>query len=109
MTMSSDQLRLVSAHDWLHVFEEDRDGEEVYRRADTDVPAARRPRERLRVAAGGAATVFVGGADDRSHGLAAEWHAGDDDITVQIPGGPAGRSTYRIVSIAQDQLRIHVS
>ncbi len=109
MTISDDQLRILLAHDWLHVFEEDTAGEEVYRTAETDVPAARRPRERLHVAVGGTAIVYVGGADDRSRGLPATWHAGDDDISVHLTAGPATRSTYRIFSIAADQIRIHVS
>jgi len=109
MTITADQFRLLFAHDWLHVFEEDSGGEEVYRPADTDVPAARRPRERVRVAAGGVATVFVGGADDRARGLAAAWLAGDHDVTVRIHDGTGARSTYRIVSIAHDQIHIRVS
>jgi hypothetical protein len=109
MTPSSDQLQLLCAHDWLHSFEEDEGSEEVYRPADAPVPAARRPRERVRLTAGGAATVFVGGADDRARGLAAEWQASGGDVVVRIPDGPAARSTYRIVSIAPDVLRIRVS
>ncbi len=97
------------AHEWLHFFEEDAAGEEIYRPAATAVPPARRPRERLQLGADGAAHVSVGGPDDRSRALAATWTAVSNDIVIRVTSAPTARSSYRIVTIEPDRLVVRVS
>jgi hypothetical protein len=55
----------------------------VYRREDDNIPLSRRPRERLELHAGGAATIFTPGADDRSSARAAAWHEEDGEIVIR--------------------------
>ncbi len=109
MTLSATQLRDVTASEWVHMFEEDAAGDEIYRPAAADTPAARRPRERLRLLADGSAQVSVGGPDDRSRALAATWTPEGEDIVIRIPNGPPTRSTYRIALITADRLTVRVS
>ena len=107
--MSAAQLHAITAHEWLHAFEEDAAGDEVYRPAATAVPPARRPRERLSLKADGSARVSVGGADDRSRALVATWSEDGDDIVISVTSRAAARSTYTIISIENDRLLVRVS
>lgn len=102
-------MQTLTAHEWLHAFEEDAAGDEVYRPAATAVPPARRPRERLNLAADGSAHVSVGGPDDRSRSLAATWSADGDDIVVRVTSAQSARTTYRIVSVHADRLVVRAS
>lgn len=102
-------MHAITAHEWLHAFEEDAGGDEVYRPAAAAVPPARRPRERLSLAADGSARVFVGGPDDRSRALAATWSADGDAIVLRVTSAPASRSIYRIMSVQADKLVVRVS
>jgi len=102
-------MQAMTAHQWLHAFEEDAAGDEVYRPAESEVPPARRPRERLTLDADGSARVSVGGPDDRSRALAATWSADGADIVVRVTRTLTARSTYRIVSVEHDRLVVRVS
>lgn len=93
----------------MHVFEDDHDGAEVYRSVHITVPASRRPRERMHIAADGTATIAVGGPDDRSRALSATWTVEDGDVVVHVVNGEPSRSTYHIVTITADQLLVRVT
>jgi hypothetical protein len=50
---------------WVHLFEEDAGGREVYRPEDGAIPLSRRPRERVQLRPDGTASLFMSGPDDR--------------------------------------------
>jgi hypothetical protein len=58
---------------WVHAFEEDQAGDEVYRPATAPFPLSRRPREAFELHGDGSALVFRGGPDDRSMAHEATW------------------------------------
>jgi len=72
---------------WVHVFEEDTAKGAVYRPDDSGVPLSRRPRERLRVKAGGSAVLFVPGPDDRFIERAATWKDEGDALVIRASDG----------------------
>ena len=109
MALSAAQLKILTAHEWLHFFEEDAAGDEIYRPAADAVPSARRPRERLRLGADGSAHVSVGGPDDRSRALGATWITDGNDVVVRVTSTPTTRSSYRIVTIEHDRLVVRAS
>ena len=68
---------------WVHVFEEDADGDAVYRPDTGPIPLSRRPREALTLHADGSATLERGGPDDRPQGRSARWSATADGIAIR--------------------------
>ncbi len=109
MTVSAQNVANLTSSEWLHAYEEDENGVEVYRPRSQSFPLSRRPRERLCCHADGTAEVGVGGPDDRSQALDATWCVDGDDVVVSIVNAPATRSEYRITTIGQDRLRVKVS
>ncbi len=112
MTPSAAELTVLSAHEWIHAFEQDTAEHEVYVPSDSAVPPARRPRQRLQLNGDHSARVAVGGADDRSRAVAARWSLEDDAVVVEPEDrGHAGaaRFTYRIVSISAERLLVRSS
>ena len=94
---------------WIHMFEEDDEHGEVYRRDLGDAPLSRRPRERLEIAADGTAMFRTGGADDRLVASAATWSEAQGHVTIRVAqpsGGSRGAkaSEYRVVESSHDRL-----
>ena len=79
---------------WVHAFEEDTPGGEVYRQATDDIPLSRRPREAFELRRDGTARVFTGGPDDRSIAHDAKWTETPDGVVVVAE---AGGAKFRIV------------
>jgi hypothetical protein len=77
---------------WVHVFEEDSAGQQIYKPSSASIPLSRRPREALTLHRDGTATFEVGGADDRPVGRRAHWRPSGDGVVVEVPAGEAGGS-----------------
>lgn len=78
---------------WVHLFEEDTPGAQVFVPETTDVPLARRPRERLDFRPDGSASILTPGPDDRSLPSPAQWTEDAGDIVLRSGAG----SELRIV------------
>jgi len=94
---------------WIHVFEQDTGVGAVYRPETDQIPLARRPREQLELQAGGAARVFVGGADDRPVLRTGRWRAMSEGIVIELPA--AGREqamTWRIVEATPTRVVVSI-
>ncbi len=90
---------------FVHVFEEDTPGREVYR-ADSDaIPRSRRPREWIVLHAGGSATISTGGPDDRRVGTTAQWAREQGAIVLRVAasGGKRG-AVLRVVEASPERL-----
>jgi len=88
---------------WVHVFEDDTPGGEVYRAASSDIPLSRRPREAFELHRDGSAQLFSGGSDDRAVARGARWTKTPDGIVVEDQRG----GSFRIVK--QDPAELIVS
>ncbi|HWQ70180.1 MAG TPA: hypothetical protein VN494_09585 [Patescibacteria group bacterium] len=87
------------------MFEQDTGAGAVYCPETDQIPLARRPRERIELQAGGAARVFVGGADDRPVPRAGRWHATSEGILIELPATDRERATtWRIVEATPTRL-----
>lgn len=83
---------------WIHAFEQDTGAGAVFYPETDQIPLARRPRERLELQAGGAARVFVGGADDRPVPRTGRWRATPEGIVIEVPAADREQAmTWRIV------------
>lgn len=85
---------------WVHVFEDDAPGSQVYRKATGKIPLSRRPREAFELHRDGSAQVYDGGPDDRSIAHPATWTDTPDGILVVTGGG----ARFRIVKRAPAEL-----
>lgn len=72
---------------WVHVFEEDAAGREVYRPEDAAIPLSRRPRERVQLRADGTASVYLPGPDDRFIEQQASWVEEGGDLVIRMRAG----------------------
>jgi hypothetical protein len=72
---------------WVHLFEEDAGGREVYRPEDTNIPLSRRPRERIQLRDDGTASVFMPGPDDRFVEQRASWTEHGDETVIRTNDG----------------------
>jgi hypothetical protein len=88
--------------EWVHVFEQDKGKDAVYRPADADIPPSRRPREHLVLHADGSATIRTGGPDDRLVARQAKWSRDDEGQVVVRDSGRA--QALRIVDHSPDRL-----
>ncbi len=79
---------------WVHAFEEDAPGGQVYRQATDDVPLSRRPRDAFELHRDGTALIFTGGPDDRAIAHGASWTEAPDGVVVVAE---AGGAKFRIV------------
>jgi hypothetical protein len=68
---------------WVHVFEEDGAGREVYRPESAAIPLSRRPRERVEIRADGTASVYVPGPDDRFIERQATWVEESGEVVIR--------------------------
>ena len=92
----------LTGRTWIHVFEEDTPAGAVFRRADADIPLARRPRERITLHADGTAVLMTGGADDRFVPQPGRWREEDDGVIVVRDAGDNVR--FRIVAHSADRI-----
>jgi hypothetical protein len=69
---------------WVHVFEEDEAGREVYRPEEGQIPLSRRPRERVQLRADGTSSVFLPGPDDRFIERRATWTEQSGRIVIRV-------------------------
>src|SRR5438477_11478257 len=97
-----------SSHDligrWVHVYEEDDERGEVYRRGESDVPLSRRPREQLEFREDGSARVLAAGPDDRLREQPAAWREESGEVHVDLTGTAARRAALRIVERGPDRI-----
>ncbi|MBI1797411.1 MAG: hypothetical protein HYR74_10215 [Candidatus Eisenbacteria bacterium] len=89
---------------WVHLFEEDDDRGEVYRRDAADVPLSRRPRKQIEFRADGSARVLTAGADDRLREHPAAWREASGEVRVDVPGARDGRSSLHVVRRGSDRI-----
>jgi hypothetical protein len=88
------------AGDWLHSFEEDEGGVQVYRPAQFAFSPSRRGRESLTFDAQGQATIGTPGPDDRLHSGATRTQA------LGMNRYRAGNRTFEIVESRPDRLKL---
>ena len=91
---------------WVHVFEEDTAAGAVFKPEDADIPLSRRPRERIELKSGGAATIWKGGADDRPAPMSARWTHEDDGLVVRDSDGAV---RLRVVEQSGERLLVKLS
>ena len=97
-----DETRLL-ARKWLHAYEEDSDGNEVFRPEGSNLPPSR-GREILDLRQGAAATKSIPGPDDRSKAVARTWSLDMGRVLTLGSSGKGPGMAYEIVSVAQDRL-----
>ena len=91
------------ARKWLHAYEEDTDGNEVFRPEGSAV-APSRGRDILDLRQGAAATKSIPGPDDRAKAVAQTWSLDKGRVLTLGSAGKGTRMAYEIVSIAEDRL-----
>lgn len=92
---------------WLHSYEEDTAGGQVYRPESWDFPLSRRPREAIELHSDGRARIFLPGENDRLRPVNAVWSDEEGRIVVRSAGRGGGDQTARrIISTAPDKLVI---
>ena len=90
---------------WIHVFEEDGPGGEVYRPASGGLPLSRRPREQIEFFTDGTARILRAGADDRMVPIEATWAEEGGSVVVRSAGqGPESPQVMRIAEISPGRL-----
>ncbi len=72
---------------WVHVFEEDAAGQEVYRPEDSAIPLSRRPRERMQLRPDGSASIYLPGPDDRFIEQQASWVEEGGETVIRLRDG----------------------
>ena len=70
-------------HRWIHSFEEDSAGAQVYRPESWDFPLSRRPREAFELRADGTGQLFLPGQEDRPQAADASWTNEDGDLVIR--------------------------
>jgi hypothetical protein len=91
---------------WVHAFEDDTGDHAVYRPDSDALPRSRRPREKLKLEADGAARLWVPSPDDRLVEQRATWHE-EDEVVVLRPED--GSCEWRIVERSPRRLVVEVS
>jgi len=94
---------------WIHLFEEDTAGREVYGPHGADVPLSRRPRRQLSFLADGSARVSTGGPDDRLVDAAATWREEGDEAIVRFDEGPRAGQELRVVRLSPSRLLVRTT
>jgi hypothetical protein len=95
---------------WIHSFEEDGAGTQVYRPQSWDFPLARRPREAFELRADGTAQLFLPGAEDRPEAADASWTEEDGEVIIRATKKTArGPSALRIIEPTADKLVVRRS
>ena len=88
-------LSLLFGVRWIHVFEEDAPGRQVYRPERADVPLSRRPRERLVIEPDGVAVWHRGAPDDRLTALRGRWQEAGGEVRFLFPEGAGAPARVR--------------
>ena len=91
---------------WVHVFEEDTPRGAVFRPEHSDIPLARRPRERVTLHADGTAVLMTGGGDDRFVPQQGQWREEAGVIVVRDAGDNV---RFRVVEHSADRLVLRKS
>lgn len=91
-------LSLLFGVRWMHVFEEDAPGRQVYRPENTDVPLSRRPRERLVIEPDGVAVWHHGAADDRLTAISGRWQEAGGEVRFLFPDGTGAPAAVREIA-----------
>jgi hypothetical protein len=95
---------------WIHSFEEDSAGTQVYRPESFDFPLARRPREAFELRADGTAQLFLPGAEDRPEAADASWTEEDGEVVIRATKKTGrGPSALRIIESTPDKLVVRRS
>jgi hypothetical protein len=95
---------------WIHSFEEDGAGMQVYRPQSWDFPLARRPREAFELRTDGTAQLFLPGAGDRPEAADASWTEEDGEVVIRATKKTAGGpSALRIIESTADKLVVRRS
>jgi hypothetical protein len=95
---------------WIHSFEEDSAGTQVYRPQSWDFPLTRRPRAGFELRADGTAQLFLPGAEDRPEAADASWTEEDGEVVIRATKKTAGGSSaLRIIESAADKLVVRRS
>jgi hypothetical protein len=89
---------------WVHVFEEDSERGDVYRRAESRIPLSRRPREQLELNEDGSATFSAGGPDDRLVGRLAFWIDEGGEIVIRFTGELPNSKPLRVIEQSAERL-----
>jgi hypothetical protein len=92
---------------WVHSFEEDASGGQVYRPETWDFPLSRRPRQAILLNADGSAEIFAPGAADRPERESASWTQDGDEIVIRAAkkGRRAG-TILRVIEHGPDRLLV---
>jgi len=93
------------ARQWVHAYEEDSGGNEVYRPSDYKLPPAR-GREVLDLGSLSKGSRSIPGADDRPLSTSGRWVISEDvkTLSFQPATGAAGRVSYELVSVEEEKL-----
>jgi hypothetical protein len=95
---------------WIHSFEEDGAGTQIYRPQSWDFPLARRPREAFELRADGTAQLFLPGAGDRPEAADASWAEEGGEVVIRAAKKTArGPSELRIIESTADKLVVRRS
>jgi hypothetical protein len=93
------------ARQWVRAYEEDGDGNEVYRPDNYKLPPAR-GREVLDLGSLSKGSRSIPGADDRPLSTSGHWTIADDlkTLSFQPTKGGTGRVSYELVSVDKEKL-----
>jgi hypothetical protein len=89
---------------WVHSFEEDHDGLEVYRPFDYDLPPAR-GRDGIEFSDDGSFTQWAVGRGDAQEPLPGQWQAVDAG-TVSVTTERGGEQVLEVVQLTPDRLEV---
>jgi hypothetical protein len=81
---------------WFHVFEEDDEAGEVYRRDDADIPLTRRTRGQLEIRSDGSAVLLTAGPDDRLFEQPGVWTEKGGAVVLRLRGAVARQGDLRL-------------
>jgi hypothetical protein len=84
---------------WVHAFEEDSAGGEVYRPETEDIPLSRRPRRRIALSPDGSARIGVPGPADRPVEMDATWNREGDEFVIRTKASGGRREEVLRVSV----------
>jgi hypothetical protein len=87
---------------WTRAYEEDAEGNEVYRRSDYDFPPARRPRPSIDLEPGGVLTVASPGPDDRRRRSTGSWELQGNRLILRSED--AAPTALDVLSVEPDRL-----
>jgi hypothetical protein len=92
---------------WIHSFEEDTAGGQVYRPETWDFPLSRRPRESFVLNRDGSAGMFLSGAADKPERKSASWTEDGDEIVIRAgKKGSRAAAPLRVIEHGPDRLVI---